>query len=77
VWQWCEDWYRASMNVSAVLEKFPVLKDDGGGNIYSVVRGGSWSLYDPERLLSSCRFVGYPENRNSDRGFRCVLGASR
>ena len=75
VWQWCEDWYRASMNEKEVLEKFPVLKDDGGGQKYRVLRGGSWwGDYDPGFLLSSFRFSNYPGARNGNDGFRCVLG---
>jgi serine/threonine protein kinase/formylglycine-generating enzyme required for sulfatase activity len=79
VWQWCEDWYRASMNESAVLEKYSFLKDDGGGQKYRVVRGASCSDGGPESLLSSFRGVGNPGLRGSVYGFRCVLvgGSSR
>ena len=79
VWHWCEDWYRSEMNERAALEKYPVLKDDGGGQKYRVVRGASWSNVGPERLLSSRRNYADPGNRNSDYGFRCVLvgGSSR
>ena len=75
VWQWCEDWYRASMHESAMLEKYPGLKDDG--EKYRVVRGSSWDSYGPENLLSSFRSNGETNSRNSLYGFRCVLGASR
>ncbi|MEI6036240.1 MAG: SUMF1/EgtB/PvdO family nonheme iron enzyme [Verrucomicrobiae bacterium] len=79
VCQWCEDWYRASMNESAVLEKIPALKADGGGQKYRVLRGGSWCDFSPERLLSSFRYFGSPVFRGSFFGFRCVLvgGSSR
>jgi len=74
VWQWCEDGYRASMNESAVLEKYPGLKDDGGGGEkYRVLRGGSWVSYDPEILLSSFRYFGFPDRRSINCGFRCIL----
>ena len=76
VWQWCEDWYRASMNEREVLEKFPLLKDDGGGKICRVVRGGSWYNNVPESLLSSYRNRGNPDIRDSFYGFRCILGGS-
>ncbi len=73
VWQWCEDWYRADMNETAVLEKFPGLKDDGGGRKYRVVRGGSWDNYILEYLSSSYRSDGPPDVRLDFYGFRCVL----
>jgi formylglycine-generating enzyme required for sulfatase activity len=79
VWQWCEDWYRANMNESAVLEKLPWLKDDGGGQTFRVVRGASWRVVGPEYLLSSGRLYVIPGGRVSFNGFRCVLvvGSSR
>jgi formylglycine-generating enzyme required for sulfatase activity len=73
VWELCEDWYRASMNDPAVLEKFSILRNDGGGQTYHVLRGGSWSSRVTLRMLSSCRDVALPEVRYADRGFRCVL----
>jgi len=77
VWQWCEDWYRTSMNESALLEKYAFLKDDGGGQIYRVVRGASWFNGVPEFLWSSLRGLDVPDRRVSGYGFRCVLGSSR
>ena len=77
VWQWCEDWYRASMDKRALLEKILGLKDDGGGQRYRVVRGASWNNFAPEILWSSSRSFDPPDYRNSNLGFRCVLGSSR
>ncbi len=72
VWQWCEDWYRASMNAPALIKKFP-WTEDGGGETYRVTRGGSWSNFQQECLLSSFRFKGPPADRFDSIGFRCVL----
>ena len=72
VWQWCEDWYRASMNAPALIKKFP-WTEDGGGEKYRVTRGGSWSNFQQECLLSSFRFKGPPADRFDSIGFRCVL----
>ncbi|MEI6704163.1 MAG: SUMF1/EgtB/PvdO family nonheme iron enzyme, partial [Deltaproteobacteria bacterium] len=77
VWQWCEDWYRASMNENAVLEENPALKNDGGGRTSRVVRGGAWCNDGPKRLLSSRRSFDLPGSRDNAYGFRCVLGSSR
>jgi len=79
VWQWCEDWYRSGMNERAVLEKYPVLKEDGGGQKYRVVRGASWFNHVPGDMLSSCRSYGGPGGRVAVNGFRCVFvgGSSR
>jgi len=73
VWQWCEDWYRSGMNERAVLEKYPVLKEDGGGQKYRVLRGASWHNDAPESLLSSVRNNDNPGGRHAADGFRCVL----
>jgi formylglycine-generating enzyme required for sulfatase activity/serine/threonine protein kinase len=77
VWQWCEDWYRASMNDSALLEKHPELKDDGGGQSFRVLRGASWHSALLGNLLSSTRNNDSPNLRDNTSGFRCVLGSSR
>jgi formylglycine-generating enzyme required for sulfatase activity len=77
VWQWCEDWYRADMNETTLLEKYASLKHDGGGRIYRVLRGASWNYVDPEYVWSSVRNGDNPGDRNSSFGFRCVLGSSR
>ena len=74
VWQWCKDWYRSEMNEKAVLDKYPGLKNDGGGQQYRLVRGAFWGSDVPESLLSSVRLVS-PNGRFVDYGFRCVLGS--
>jgi len=76
VWQWCEDWYRASMNEEVLLEKYLSLKNDGGGQKYRVARGGAWNVSYPECMLSSYRDFRGPGERDSRHGFRCVLGPS-
>jgi len=73
VWQWCEDWYQASMNSDEVRKKFPILAKDGGGKAYKVLRGASWDDNDPEYILSSCRSYDFPTIRYADRGFRVVV----
>jgi len=40
---------------------------------YRVVRGASWSNFNPELLLSSARDNHTPDLRNLSDGFRCVL----
>jgi len=42
--------------------------------IYLVLRGASWGLNHPVRLLSSCRYCVTPDGRINRIGFRCVLG---
>jgi formylglycine-generating enzyme required for sulfatase activity len=41
-----------------------------------VLRGGSWSYYDPRSLLSSYRGISDPAGRYGNYGFRCVLVVS-
>lgn len=73
VWQWCEDWYRSDMNEEALLDVFPFLKDDEGGEKYRVARGSGWGDGDPVRVWSSDRNRGAPDYRDNPYGFRCVL----
>ena len=45
----------------------------GDGQRLRVLRGASWSNYDPDYLLSSRRFCAAPGGRYYDVGFRCVM----
>jgi formylglycine-generating enzyme required for sulfatase activity len=64
------------MNEEALLEMYPALHEDGGGQKYRVVRGGSWHGVGPAGLWASPRSYVSPEYRLGDSGFRCVLGPS-
>jgi len=76
VWEWCLDWYRKEMNSAELTNSLSSLNDDGGGQKYRVLRGGSWNYCNPALLLSSCCYNGSPDVRNSGCGFRCVLALS-
>jgi len=76
VWQWCEDWYQASMNSDEFRKKYPTLNDDGGGSKYRVLRGASWRDNVPDRLLSSYRYDNDPGRRIDRNGFRVVVAVS-
>ena len=78
VWQWLEDWYQADMNESGILEKFPSMKNDGGGHRYHMAVGAAWcNGSTPNELLQSsfrlCDNTAAPVHRYDDCGFRCVL----
>jgi formylglycine-generating enzyme required for sulfatase activity len=74
VWEWCEDWFRMSMNDPEVQKIYRDNGwDDGGGSKYRVLRGGSWDGNDSAFLLSSLRDCDAPARRFVIRGFRCVL----
>jgi len=75
VWQWCEDWYRASM-AGDEQRKNALALDDGGGSKYKVMRGGSWEIADPDGALSSCRNFNAPDYRVDSYGFRVVVVVS-
>ena len=79
VWQWCMDWYQASMNSDAVRAGYPAFNKDGGGHTYKVLRGGSWRNMTPAGFA-----VGYheidvpggpnvPAGRRDRSGFRVVV----
>lgn len=75
IWEWCGDWYRSDMNEQARLDKVPTLKNDGGGQMYRVIRGASWANFAAEDLWSSARSMDTQGNRDDDVGFRCVLAS--
>ena len=72
-WEWCSSWYRKEMNNSELRKKYVVMNEDGGGQKYQVLRGGSWGDYDPEFLHLSYRNGNLPNSRYDYYGFRCVL----
>lgn len=76
VYEWCSTWYKASMNEADALEKYEVLKNDGGGEKYRVLRGGSWYADTEFSLRSSYRDCDSPRYRGGFYGFRCVLVVS-
>jgi formylglycine-generating enzyme required for sulfatase activity len=42
---------------------------------YRVLRGASWTTFDSDSLLASCRLGNAPDGRRDDVGFRCVVAA--
>ena len=77
VWEWCLDWYRASLNPPEVISGYPFLKDDQGGKTYKVVRGGSWYNDDPLSLNIDCRGRDVPVACVAHIGFRVVVIADK
>ncbi|HVV71883.1 MAG TPA: formylglycine-generating enzyme family protein, partial [Verrucomicrobiae bacterium] len=73
VWQWCEDWYQSGLNEQALLDKYPYLKDDGGGKTYRVDRGPALGATDPAMLSTSYRNRDPFGDHLINHGFRCVL----
>jgi len=71
--EWCSTWYTVDLNDAETLKEAPVLKKDGGGQAYRVLRGASWLIDNRVRLRSSYRRVGHPVARDVSYGFRCVL----
>ena len=75
VWEGCEDKYRASMNDSDALEKFPALKEEkySDRTPFRVLRGASWFNDASVNLRSSFRFGVHPSDRSDFIGFRLVV----
>ena len=66
VWEWTADWFDAYPGGDPqASENF--------GKTYRVLRGGSFV----DAADATTRYHNYPELRNYDIGFRCVLTASR
>jgi formylglycine-generating enzyme required for sulfatase activity len=79
VYQWCDDWYTASLNNDEVKTQDKELANDAGGHMYKVLRGSSWGKGGPEYLLSATRCFDIPTtyNLSGDVGFRIVVVISR
>ena len=81
VWQWCMDWYQASMNSDEDRAQYPAFNNDGGGKTYKVLRGGSWRNMTPEGFGVGYRErdapgpgrPGGPDGRRDRTGFRVVV----
>jgi formylglycine-generating enzyme required for sulfatase activity len=73
VWEWCMDWYQSSMNGRMIRQKNAWANNDGGGQKYKVLRGGSWIDVDPEYLDVSFRSSADPGIRDFIIGFRCIV----
>jgi len=67
VWQWVNDWYDANYYQSSPSSDPP----GPSSGQYSVLRGGSWSVY-PRGVRVSYRNILDPAYRVNDYGFRCV-----
>lgn len=72
-WEYCEDFYKSDMNTAEAKAAWPALADDGGGNSYHVLRGGSWIVSGPVFLEAGCRGFESPTVRRDYSGFRVVL----
>ena len=71
--EWCSTWYAAAQNDPAFLRVDPNLKDDGGGEQFRVIRGGSWAENGGQQLRSTFHGNYTPTKRRAFIGFRCVL----
>jgi formylglycine-generating enzyme required for sulfatase activity len=83
-WEWCEDWYTDAIyrkHLEGTDWDFSEKSPDGAewerdiakGDVYRVLRGGSWFNYDPSFLCSAARNLDLPGSRLSTYGFRCVV----
>jgi formylglycine-generating enzyme required for sulfatase activity len=77
VWQWCQEWFRADMNSSELRSNYSALTDDGGGQKFKVLRGGSWGSDPSDYFLTSFHSYNDPEIRRDRDGFRLVLEPNR
>ena len=66
VWEWCNDWYSATM-----ID--PNGPDTG---TYRVLRGGCW-INDARDCRSACRYGDEPGNRDGSIGLRFVRGQKK
>lgn len=73
VYEYCDGWYRKEMNPELLRKLKPSLKEDGGGEGYRFMRGGSWADSHPVALSLGYREGTRPDLRFDNRGFRCVL----
>jgi formylglycine-generating enzyme required for sulfatase activity len=68
VWEWVADWYAKNYYWNSPKEN-----PKGPSNEKSrVVRGGSWSYYEPLALRAASRGDWVPSNTSESIGFRCA-----
>jgi formylglycine-generating enzyme required for sulfatase activity len=72
VLEWCEDWYRKELNTEEVLNTWPALGEDGGGQTHRTLRGASCLDALILGFTSGYRVRLHPTARYVTRGFRCV-----
>ena len=64
--EWCADpWHDNYANAPQDAKVW----DEGGNNLYRVLRGGSWN-YDPWNCRVASRFNSNPDFRFINNGFR-------
>jgi formylglycine-generating enzyme required for sulfatase activity len=69
VWEWCQDWYGGSYAGGSVTDPQGPPTGD-----YRVLRGGSWSNFEPASFCrSACRIADDPTIGSPNYGFRVVL----
>jgi len=73
VWEYCDTWFTSDLNDKEAKNVHPELKDDGGGQAYSVIRGGGWTDSNRNRMRSAYHYFEIPHGRATYLGFRCVL----
>lgn len=74
VWEWCQDDYQARLNESTTLSTLPMLSINSSPEApLKVLRGGSWDFGVQVMLQSSFRFLGKPDSRSANFGFRVVV----
>jgi formylglycine-generating enzyme required for sulfatase activity len=72
VLEWCEDWYRKEMNSAEVLNTWPSMREDGGGQTHRTLRGASCLDALILGFTSGFRVRLHPTARYVTRGFRFV-----
>jgi formylglycine-generating enzyme required for sulfatase activity len=73
VWEFCRTWYSSALNDEQTLNDLFLLRDDGGGHIFRVLRGSSWKCDFRVQLRSSFRGIIPQTGTRPDCGFRVVL----
>jgi len=71
--EWCAEWYRKEMNDPALRRLQPSLEIDGGGEVYRLLRGGSWYSHDTNDLAAATRLPAKPDECHDRYGFRVIL----
>lgn len=72
--EWSASWYKSGLNaMTSWSVPSARLMDDGGGETYRSVRGGSWFDSDPDILRTQSVWAEKPETANDRIGFRVVL----
>jgi serine/threonine protein kinase/formylglycine-generating enzyme required for sulfatase activity len=71
--EWCDTDYRPELNAPDLRQRYELLGRSLDGEVYKVLRGGSWYDHHPDELMTATHLRAKPDERHDRYGFRVIL----